>query len=388
MAIDEPTEPRPLRPLPSWIEYSKREVDRSRYHVGEGFLEVGCFVMLIGPSYVGKSTLLAQLTINFSIGKSWLFFHISRPLRVMIVQAEDPENKLIKMGQMVKQMGLNQKQIELADQNTAVLTIRDMQDTGAIQEVERHAVFFKPNIICINPLTSYLSQGVYKEETINKFLRVDLTPMLDRIGASALVVHHPPKPMLGAETKNLTAFELQYGGAGMAALTNAPRGNLFLTHIDESIFKLAVGKGFDDLGGEQTSAYLLRSKPNGIMHWNECGKDEAETAVENEKKRKSNGKHGKNGSSPNGEFVEYDRLLKYLKPSDKYTRGNLLQIGKKEAMKGKNWTEEAIRTLVHEKKLLRSSYKNPTGGPTALFHLPTPMEREGTDESGRTDHTD
>jgi len=111
----------PLRPLPSWIDYSQKEVDRSSYHIGEGFLEVGCFVMLIGPSYVGKSTLLAQLTINFSIGRSWLFFRLSRPLRVMIVQAEDPENKLIKMGKMVHQMELSDDEITLAHQNTAVL---------------------------------------------------------------------------------------------------------------------------------------------------------------------------------------------------------------------------------------------------------------------------
>ena len=370
-------EPPPLRPLPSWIDYSQKEVDRSSYHIGEGFLEVGCFVMLIGPSYVGKSTLLAQLTINFSIGRSWLFFRISRPLRVMIVQAEDPENKLIKMGKMVHQMSLSEDQIAMAHQNTAVLTIRDLQDTGAIKEVERHAQIFSPDLLCINPLTSYLSQGVYKDETINKFLRVDLTPMLDRLRCSAIVVHHPPKPIAqGNDAKKQTAFELQYGGAGMAALTNAPRGNIFLTHIDESIFKLSVGKGFDDLGCDQTSAYLLRSKPNGVMHWSECQNDEAQEAIENENKRK--GIHGKNGSK--GEFMTYDHLLKHLKTDRKYTRGNLEEIAKRDMHKGQSWTESAIQTLVFEKKLLRSTLKNPKGGANALFHLPTPIEPEGSND--------
>ena len=369
-------EPPPLRPMPSWIDYSQKEVDPSSYHIGDGFLEVGCFVMLIGPSYVGKSTLLAQMTLNFAIGRNWLFFRLSRPLRVMIVQAEDPENKLIKMGHMVKQMGLSADDITRAHQNTAILTIRDLQDTGAIKEVERHAERFSPDLLCINPLTSYLSQGVYKDETINKFLRVDLTPMLDRQKISAIVVHHPPKPMAqGNEAKKQTAFELQYGGAGMAALTNAPRGNIFLTHIDESIFKLSVGKGFDDLGCNQTSAYLLRSKPNGVMHWSECSEDEAKEAVENETTRKAT--HGKNGS--NGAFVSFDGFLKHLSPNKKYTRGELEEVAKKEVKRGKTWVEQAIQTLVFNKKLLRSTLKIPKSrGIIALFHLPTPVEPHET----------
>ena len=161
---EEKAPPKPLRPMPSWISYGNSTVDRSQYHVGEGFLEIGGFVMLIGQSYTGKSTLITQVSINLAIGRSWLFFNVERPLRVMVVQAEDPENKLVKMGQMFKRMGLNQKQLELADKNTAVLTIRDLQDANAIVEIERHAVVFKPDVLVINPMTSYLGGSVYKDD--------------------------------------------------------------------------------------------------------------------------------------------------------------------------------------------------------------------------------
>jgi RecA-family ATPase len=277
---EEKAPPKPLRPMPSWISYGNSTVDRSQYHVGEGFLEIGGFVMLIGQSYTGKSTLITQVSINLAIGRSWLFFNVERPLRVMVVQAEDPENKLVKMGQMFKRMGLNQKQLELADKNTAVLTIRDLQDANAIVEIERHAVVFKPDVLVINPMTSYLGGSVYKDEVINRFLRVELTPMLDRLKMSGIVVHHPPKPVVSdKEPKDLTAFELQYGGAGMAALTNAPRGNMFLTHVDGDVFKLSVGKGFEDLGTKETVAYLHRSKDeSGIMLWERCESEKAQEA--------------------------------------------------------------------------------------------------------------
>jgi hypothetical protein len=162
-------EPRPLRPMPSWIDYGEMEVDRTQYHIGEGFLEIGGFIVLIGQSYVGKSTLTTQLSINLAIGKSWLFFRIERSLRILVVQAEDPKNKRIKMGQMFKRMGLTSEEIDLVRKNTAVLTIRDLQDQEAINEIERHAVVFKPDIICLNPLTSYLTKAFTKTRPLTGF---------------------------------------------------------------------------------------------------------------------------------------------------------------------------------------------------------------------------
>ena len=368
----------PLRPMPSWIDYGDREVDQSKYHIGEGFLEIGGIVMLIGPSYVGKSTFLTQLSIYLAIGRSWLCFRVERPMRMLIVQAEDSDNKLIKMGQMYRRMGLTETEIELARQNIAVVTIRDLQDGEAIAEIKRHALAVQPDIICLNPLTSYLSGGVYKEDRLNDFLRVGLTPMLDRLGVSSLVLHHPPKPPAGAsnrETKELTAFEIQYGGAGMAALTNVSRGNIFLTHVDGDICKLNVGKGFDDLGTGQIEAYLKRSRDaSGVMLWEECTSTQATDAVEKETTRRAKKKEKK------GATIVYDHLLKHLSATRKYSPDALIQIAKVKLDRGKNWAESAMRELAREKKLAKSEQKNPRGQPDVFYHLPTVLEPATGDE--------
>jgi hypothetical protein len=361
-----PVNEKPLRAMPSWIEYGKREVDHSLYQVGEGFLEIGGFVMLIGQSYVGKSTFITQLSIYLSIGRSWLFFLLERPLRVLVVQGEDLENKLVKMGQMFRRMGLTDEEIQMANQNTAVLTIRDLQGEKAVKEIERHALAFKPDVIVVNPMTSYLGT-VYQDETINEFLRVQLTPLLDRIKASAVVVHHPPKPVISdKEPKDLTAFELQYKSAGMASLTNAPRGNMFLTHVDGDVFKLQVGKGFEDLGTKETVAFLRRSKDeNGHMLWERCESEKAEEASENEAKRKT---------KQRAQFIPFERLLKNLKAAEKYSRTKIIELAKKELGKGRPWAGDAIDQLVLEKKLARTEEPNPKGQPFVSYHLPTVLE--------------
>jgi|GEM_PF-5061042 len=365
----------PLRPMPSFIAYGKRAVDRSQYHVGEGFLEIGGFVMLIGQSYVGKSTFITQLSIYLAIGRSWLFFLLDQPLRVMVVQAEDPENKLVKMGHMFKRMGLTDEEINLADQNNVVLTIRDLQDASAVKEIERHALVFNPDVIVINPMTSYLGGSVYRDEMINAFLRVQLTPMLDRIKASAIVVHHPPKPLVSdKEEKDLTAFELQYGGAGMAALTNAPRGNMFLTHVDGDVFKLQVGKGFEDLGTKDTVAFLRRSKDDaGIMLWERCDSEKAEEATEKRSARKA-----KKQAQP---FISYDRLLKCFKATEKYAPAKVIEIAKKELNRGKDWAKAAMTQLVFEEKLAKTKEPNPKGQSFVFYHLPTLLEPSTNEES-------
>lgn len=364
--------PPPLRPMPSWIAYGDSEIDRSQYHVGDGFLEIGGFVMLIGQSYVGKSTLLTQLSIYLAIGRSWLFFRIERALRVLIVQAEDPGNKLVKMGRMYKRMGLSADDIKLANENTAVLTIRDLQDANAVAEIERHAKWFKANAVIVNPMTSYLGGSVYKDEVINRFLRVELIPMLDRLKMSAIVAHHPPKPLVGAAaaangTKDMTEFELQYGGAGMAALTNAPRGNMFLTHVDGDVFKLSVGKGFEDLGVKETCAYLRRSKdPADIMLWERCESEQAEEANENLDQRKT--------KKQKEQFIPYERLLKCFQITQKYPPAKVIELAKKDLDKGKDWSKDAMRQLVFEKKLAKSQEPNPKGQPFVFYHLPTILE--------------
>src|SRR5260370_38808810 len=111
--------------------------------------------------------------MSFDLGERCFIFKVLRSLGSMVVQAEDPENKLVKIGQMFHRMGLNQSEIKQAHENTAVLVIDDFKDSRAVSEIERHALDFKPDIIWLKPLTSYLIGGVYKKAAINKFLRVE-----------------------------------------------------------------------------------------------------------------------------------------------------------------------------------------------------------------------
>lgn len=276
-----------LRPMPSWRELAGQPIETNLYHIGAGFLEVGCFMLLVGASYAGKSTFLAQFSMYMACGKDWLFFHFQRPLRVLTIQAEDPINKRRRMGKISDRAGFTPHELALIDKNTGVLSISDKQDADFFKELIPHIEAFKPDVIIINPLTSFICKGVYNDEPINTFLRVNLAPLLAKYNISAIVAHHPPKPK-AKEIDDLTAFEVQYAGSGMASLTNATRATLLIAHIDGDVFRLAAGKGYEELDSIDTEAYLKRDKDaSGRMLWVECSGDEVTKATNARRTRKA-----------------------------------------------------------------------------------------------------
>jgi RecA-family ATPase len=95
----------------------------SKYLIGKGFLEPSNFVVLIGASYAGKSTLTAQLSVLWAIGKPTFGIEIPRPLRTIFFQAEDSENKLISIGHLCRRLNLSPNQRNQVKENTAVVTL-------------------------------------------------------------------------------------------------------------------------------------------------------------------------------------------------------------------------------------------------------------------------
>jgi hypothetical protein len=361
---------KPLLPMRSWIYYSDLEVDVTKFLMGSGFLEPENFVVLVGASYAGKSTLAAQLSVYWAMGEMCFSIKIPRPLRTIFFQAEDSENKLIRIGHLCRRLNLTAEQRAMVDANTAVVTLQGVQDSAAIAEIGRHAAVFKPDVICVNPLTSFLSKGVYDEPSLNDFIRARFPSVLRRLNCGGLVIHHPPKPS-GKNPNDQTIYEIQYAGAGMASITNACRGNILLLPVDDDVFCLCGGKGFHELGWTEDRIHLRRSvDDNGDWLWLLCESDKADAA--NEKREKRIGKQ--EGGAGQSKFVPYERILKLIKPTQKYSRESLCELVKKELNKGRDWTFAAIKEMTFARRLLRSEAKNPEGGAFALYHLPTVRE--------------
>src|SRR6266446_7331017 len=71
------------------------EIDESQNLLGHRWLERGTFATLIGSSGIGKSVAAMQIAIQAAAGLPVFGIKPVRPLRVLVVQAEDSRNDRI-----------------------------------------------------------------------------------------------------------------------------------------------------------------------------------------------------------------------------------------------------------------------------------------------------
>jgi hypothetical protein len=142
---------------------------------------------------------------------------------------------------------------------------------------------------------------------------------------------------------------------------------MFLVHVDGEIFKLSVGKGFDDLGTKETTVSLRRSKDDkGIMLWEQCEQTEADEAQDNLVQRKTIKTVKKR--------LTHDKLLKvFTSKTKRYSVAEVYNL----SPCGRDWTDSSLKELVREERLRRIDEKNPKGQANLFFQLPTVLEPGG-----------
>ena len=90
--------------------------------LGNLWLERGSINLIQGWSGVGKSTLSVQMGVEAALGRETFGFKVDRPLKVLIVQAEDPKNKRIRQSQCIPKIARSQEEEILIHQNLRIVT--------------------------------------------------------------------------------------------------------------------------------------------------------------------------------------------------------------------------------------------------------------------------
>jgi RecA-family ATPase len=88
------------------------EIDLGQNILGNFWLERGACNVIVGPSGVGKSVVSIQGAIEAAAGLPVFGMTTSRPLRVVVVQAEDSRNDRITQVQCIKQIVASQENLD------------------------------------------------------------------------------------------------------------------------------------------------------------------------------------------------------------------------------------------------------------------------------------
>jgi hypothetical protein len=254
----------------SMVDYSREQIDESQNVLGNRWLERGHGVLVTGPSGIGKSTAVYQMTACWACGV--VSFGINTPLagglRIVAVQTEDSHNDLIEMSRCVDRLGLSEAQIELVKRNTHIETINDAVGQNFIAKLDSFLEQKPRDLVILNPLSDFIPGELTDEKEVKYFLRQQLNPLLSQHHCGVLCVQPTPKTNR-QDTEKYSWFDWMYWGAGSAEFARWARGGIVIVPNKEArgVYRFIAAKRFEKLGWLEPTYWFAHSTENDVGLW-------------------------------------------------------------------------------------------------------------------------
>jgi hypothetical protein len=271
-------QPKPSLKAKSLAELRRREKDDPSELLRTGFLCRKAFMLLCGPTGVGKSSLGMQAMILWMLGKPAFGIEPARSIKSILIQAENDDGDLAEMRDgVIAGLGLTTAEVKQA--TGSIITIREDEHTGMaffVDVVRPLLTEHRPDLLWIDPALAYLGGDTSSQRDVGGFLRNQLNPVLREFDCGCVITHHTNKPPSGKEKPEWNAGDFAYLGSGSAEWANAARAVLALRSIgSHDVFELRAGKrggrlGWRDQGGQRSYVRHLAHATEGVICWNEA----------------------------------------------------------------------------------------------------------------------
>jgi len=268
--------PDSIEPAQSLFELARPERNDPNELLKNRFLCRGGGLLLVGPTGIGKSSFSMQAMILWAIGKPCFGITPARPLKSLLIQAENDDGDLAEFRDgVIAGLELTPAEVALARQH--VFVRRESVATGAeffSKVVGPLLEHHKPDLLWIDPALAYLGGDTNSQAEVGAFLRNMLNPLLQKHQCGGIVVHHTNKPPTGREKPDWKGGEIAYSGSGSAEWANWSRAVLTIRGIGlHDVFELHAAKrgarlGWRDAeGGKTYSKFIAHAKESGVVCW-------------------------------------------------------------------------------------------------------------------------
>ncbi len=258
------------------------------------FLCRGGGLLLVGPTGIGKSSFTMQALVLWALGRPCFGIVPARPLRALLIQAENDDGDLAEMRDGVIR-GLNLSRADQERAGAAIMVRQEDARTGReffARTVEPLLVEHRPDLLVIDPALAFLGGESNSQADVGGFLRNGLNPLLHRYGCAGIVVHHTNKPPTGQEKGEWAGGDFAYLGGGSAEWANWPRAVIAIrSKGSHEVFELVLAKrgarvGWTDpgTGGKAFTRLIGHATEPGAICWREVDPSETELAGRNGKR--------------------------------------------------------------------------------------------------------
>ena len=233
-------------------------------------------VSIVGFSGTGKSSLMMQIATSWALGQSVFGLAPVRPLRTLILQAENDGGDIAEawQGSTCKMTSSEKARLK---ENIAI--VRDTRHIGSAfpDFLESLIVRHRAEVVWIDPLLAYAGFDIADQSLTTEWLRTQVDPVLKRTKAAMIYMHHTTKPKSADDLDSMTPSQLAYLGAGSAEWVNYSRdaGFLYRTKGEPARYKFGFSKrasrcGLLDINDERAKSgfiYLQHSQEDDVLRW-------------------------------------------------------------------------------------------------------------------------
>ena len=247
--------------------------------LGNRWLCRGGSLVMAGQAGTGKSALMMQAAINWTLGQD--FFGIKTndgmKMRTLVIQAENDAGDVAEsMQDQINGLYLDEDQRnELKDR---MFIYRESVATGKeFGDVLRKLVMQHQATICfVDPLMAFVGADISETAEAAKFLRHIIQPILNETGVIIVFMHHTGKPKSSKDKEGQTMADLAYQLFGSSEVTNWAREIACLQRCqgDEQIYRLGLTKRRSRAGmtdgvspAPVGEIYIRHSPKRGEIRW-------------------------------------------------------------------------------------------------------------------------